>query len=358
MIETQSTEEAEQQGEGPLPYCVLKPRVIPPVPPGLDVDRFNAIIVGQAHWADRTVLHYHFLASASGASDQEEAVRDAFEEWRRAGIGLGFQEVDQASESELRIGFLQGDGSWSYLGRECLRKGFHELTMNFGWDLTTRYGRSTALHEIGHAFGMPHEHQNPNAGIVWDEQAVYSHLGGPPNNWDRDTVFHNVLRKLSAAEVRGSDWDPDSVMQYKFPAGLVVTPEKYRQQGINPPGTLSQLDKEYIRKWYPGGGEESDPVLKPFESVPLDLKPTQQFNAEIRPDASREYNVGTFGASDVVLVLFEEVDGDLRFLAGDDDSGEDRNALVKVKLFAGRRYVVRIRLYYAWASGQSAVMYW
>ena len=59
-----------------------------------------------------------------------------------------------------------------------------------------------------------------------------------------------------------------------------------------------------------------------------------------------------------MLVLFEEVDGELRFLAGDDDSGEDRNALLEVKLFKGRRYVARVRLYWAWASGGTAVMLW
>ena len=44
-------------------------------------------------------------------------------------------------------------------------------------------------------------------------------------------------------------------------------------------------------------------------------------------------------------MLFEDVDGELRYVAGDDDSGEDRNALVRVKLFRGRTYVVRLRLY-------------
>jgi hypothetical protein len=235
--------------------------------------------------------------------------------------------------------------------------------MNFGWDLTSPYGRTTALHEIGHSFGMPHEHQNPNAGIVWNEDAVYTYLGGPPNNWPRDTVYHNVLEKLSPGEVAGSNWDPNSVMEYEFPAGLVLSPEAFRQ-GIYPPGGLSDLDKEYVLRWYPGdagkaaGAREAVRVLQPFVSVPLDLQPTQQFDADIRPDASREYSVGTFGSSDAVLVVFEEVDGELRYLNGDDDSGEDRNAVVKVKLFAGRRYVVRVRLNYAWESGQSAVMYW
>ena len=57
-------------------------------------------------------------------------------------------------------------------------------------------------------------------------------------------------------------------------------------------------------------------------------------------------------------MLFEDVDGELRYVAGDDDSGEDRNALVRVKLFRGRTYVVRLRLYSSWESGDTAVMYW
>jgi hypothetical protein len=59
-----------------------------------------------------------------------------------------------------------------------------------------------------------------------------------------------------------------------------------------------------------------------------------------------------------VIVLFEDVDGELRYVAGDDDSGEDRNALLRVKLFRGRTYVLRIRLYSSWESGETAVMHW
>ena len=31
--------------------------------------------------------------------------------------------------------------------------------MNFGWDLTQPGEIDTALHEIGHTIGFPHEHQ-------------------------------------------------------------------------------------------------------------------------------------------------------------------------------------------------------
>jgi len=76
--------------------------------------------------------------------------------------------------------------------------------MNFGWDLTTPYGRDTALHEIGHTLGFPHEHQNPNAGIVWDEDAVLDYFRGPPNNWNDQQINWNILRKLLPGSVTGS----------------------------------------------------------------------------------------------------------------------------------------------------------
>jgi len=45
------------------------------------------------------------------------------------------------------------------------------------------------------------------------------------------------------------------------------------------------------------------------------------------------------------------------YLAGDDDSGEDRNASITYKLFQGRSYIVRLRLYYPGQSGKTLLMY-
>jgi astacin (peptidase family M12A) len=368
-------DEVGREPEDKIQYCAIPPRQAPVLPPGLDFDRARAIVVGRSKWANGTVLHYHFFdrptdgstirfedgttrfVSWVGAPAQQDAVRTAFQTWKELGIGLEFREVDDRSEAEVRIGFLMDyDGSWSYVGRDVLDQGINSRTMNFGWSVTTTYGRSTALHEIGHTLGMPHEHQNPFAGIVWDEDKVYQYFGGPPNNWDRAKTFHNVLRKLDSAEVEGSTWDPASVMEYRFPAGLIMEPAQY-QGGVTPPGTISDLDGEFIRKWYPST-DATPPVLEPFQSVALDLDPGEQADFTLTPPGTRDYQIGTFGASDAVMVLFEDVAGELRYVAGDDDSGEDRNALLVAKLFQGRRYVVRLRLYYAWQSGRTAVMYW
>ncbi|MEU4195545.1 matrixin family metalloprotease [Kribbella sp. NPDC026611] len=345
--------------------------------PGLGADRLEAIRPAQSKWVNGTVLHYYFFDRETdgslirfadgtsrfvpwiGAKPQLDVVRRAFETWKDLGIGLEFREVNDRSEAEIKIGFLfEYDGSWSAVGRDVLMAGVNTRSMNFGWDLTSSpHGMSTAVHEIGHSIGLSHEHQNPFAGIVWDEAKVYQYFAGEPNKWDRDKTFHNVLRKLDPADVEGSSWDPDSVMEYAFLPGLIVQPTPYNTTGVHPPGTISAADKQYVLGWYPTIDKAPLP-LDPFQSVPLSLKPGGQADFELTPQATRQYELATFGASDTVMVLFEDVGGELRYVAGDDDSGEDRNSHLTAKLFQDRRYVLRIRLYYAWSSGQTAVMYW
>jgi hypothetical protein len=61
--------------------------------------------------------------------------------------------------------------------------------------------------------------------------------------------------------------------------------------------------------------------------------------------------------SDATLVLFEDVNGTPRYLAADDDSGEDRCASINQKLFAGLKYVARLRLNHPGPSGKVSLMY-
>jgi hypothetical protein len=188
-------------------------------------------------WVNGTNLTYFFFKEPAhwrGGSNQEQAVRNAFSTWKDLGIGLTFQEVDNATDAMIRIGFDQSDGSWSYVGRDCIdiAPDPEKRTTNYGWDLTTPYGRDTALHELGHVLGFPHEHQNPRAGIVWDEEKVYESLGAPPNNWPRDQTYWNVIRKIPANTVDGSAWDKDSIMHYQFGAGLIQQPSIYQTRPL------------------------------------------------------------------------------------------------------------------------------
>ncbi len=329
--------------------------------PGVSPDRERLLRYIDRKWVNGTTLRYYFFPTApwSGPAAERALVRNGFQVWEDVDIGITFQEVTDIEDAEIRIGFLQRDGAWSYVGRDVIDiPGQHERTMNFGWRIgADSRGVDVAVHEIGHTLGFPHEHQNPFSGIVWDEEAVYAYFGGSPNNWTRRQTLHNVLRKLSAAIVEGSDWDPDSIMHYGFPPGLILQPAEY-QGGITPALGLSDDDIDEVKRFYPPIPGTNYTELEPFRPRFLSLQPAEQANFRIDPQSTREYSVRTFGKSDTVMVLFEDRDGTLLYLSGDDDSGTDRNANITTWLQAGKHYVLRVRLYLNWASGDTAVMMW
>lgn len=355
-------------------YCALPPVPQRALAPEVAPLRRKLIRLLAKKWVNGTVLRYYFFdrdtdgehlrlpdgtsawRSYVGDDAQRDVVRRAFAVWAEIGIGISFEEVTAREDAEIRVGFMPGDGAWSYLGRDIidLAPSANERTMSFGWDLTEPGELDTVVHEIGHTLGFPHEHQNPNAGIVWDEEAVYAAMARPPNGWSRDVTHFNVIRKLDPGEIHGSSWDPDSIMHYPFPAGLIRAPAEYAS-GVQPAPGLSARDRAMVKRFYPPL-EDTYPALVPFRSELLILEPGGQKDFEILPPATRYYEIRTFGASDTLMVLFEDEDGTLRYRTADDDSGVARNACLRVKLIKGRRYVLRIRLYYSDVSGQTAVM--
>lgn len=146
-------------------------------------------------------------------------------------------------------------------------------------------------------------------------------------------------------------------MHYGFGPGLIVEPAQYRN-GLDPTDGLTDADKEEARKFYPPMDARRYKKLTPFELEFLSIEPGAQKDFVVQPDRSDEFTIQTFGRSDVVMVLFEDVDGEMEFVAGDDDSGTATNAKITTRLVRGRKYILRVRLYLNWASGDTAVMMW
>jgi len=313
-------------------------------------------------WLNGSQLRFWFYDKPkkwAGTEGDRQVVRQAFKMWKALGIGLEFAEVANAKDADIRIAFLDGDGSWSYIGTDVLTKREDPRTMNFGWSLTEdpAEGLDTALHEIGHTLGFPHEHQNPFAGIVWNEAAVYKSLAAPPNNWSKATTRHNIIDKLQADKVQGSSWDPNSVMHYPFDPGLIVQPKKYAK-GLFPKGGLSARDRKWAKTFYPELKPAAVKALQPFKANSLYLGSGQQADFTFKPIETRDYEFRTFGDADALMALFRQAQPRGKPLALEDDGGTDDNAHLKVHLDAGKEYLLRLRLRYAKKPGQAAVMVW
>ncbi len=286
-------------------------------------------------WMNGSTLRVRFIggSAAQRATAREQAL------WWTAHANLKFDFGD-APDAEIRVGFDVNDGAWSYIGTDNRGIPFDQPTMNLGF-----LDGGTAGHEFGHAIGMAHEHQNPAGGIEWNEARVIRDLSGPPNNWDEATIRHNVLNKYRADQIRGTAFDPDSIMLYFFPGSWVKS-----GVGTHANEILSAVDKAYI------ASAQAYPKTAPtvVDAVALKVNPARRTSAAIgkpgeedlfkfRVTSGGTHIVDTRGPTDSVMKLFGP-DSHTSVIAEDDDSGVETNALVRAELIPGE-YFVQVRHY-------------
>lgn len=204
----------------------------------------RAAVLNAARWQPRSIITIKFLG---GDPSLQKRVKDVAAEWEKISR-LTFSYVTEGN-AVIRIAFVQGDGSWSYLGTQC-----HQITdqsaptMNFGW-LTPQSPddelKRVVLHEFGHALGLIHEHQNPQGAIKWNKVAVRKDLSGSPNFWDDATIERNMFELYSTGAVTATPVDKDSIMLY-------VIPESWTEDGFSSTlnSKLSDQDRELIRQVY------------------------------------------------------------------------------------------------------------
>jgi hypothetical protein len=197
-------------------------------------------------WQNGKTLHIKFIG---GDPALQQRIAQVAQEWMQAEANIKFV-FDNAPGAEIHIGF-DDPGSWSYIGTDALGVPANQPTMNFGLlteeNITDDVFRRTVLHEFGHVLGLIHEHQNPNANIPWNKDAVYAFFTSPPYNWTRDMVDQNFFEKYTG-EYR--KFDPQSIMMY-FP----ITQEFLLGDTFKAipelSTVLSEKDKEYLRVLYP-----------------------------------------------------------------------------------------------------------
>lgn len=320
-----------------LPQNILRPMRIET----RGIRTFAIAPIGK-EWINGTTLHVRFMG---GTDEQHMAVkREAM--WWELACNLRFV-FDDSPDAQIRISFDENDGAWSYIGTDCRSIPLNEPTMNLGWT-----DGGVIAHEFGHAIGLSHEHQNPQGGIEWNEARVIQDLQGPPNFWSQDTIRHNVLKKYSVDQIRGTTFDPDSIMLYFFPSSWTTT-------GLSTQSNdkLSTKDKEFVGKvLYPRPGivTPPNPPTPPItpDSIELSTESWWRRRADIGEPGEEDlyhfyalhegnYLVNTAGRTDVVMRLYGPDDQAL-LVAEDDNNGIGTNAQITRALLPGK-YWVQIR---------------
>lgn len=293
-------------------------------------DRLEAVIHFRKMWINGSTLRVRFLG---GNSSQRTLVQEQARWWTDH-ANLRF-EFNNARDAEIRIAFDTRDGAWSYVGTDCQSIPQNQPTMNLGF-----LDGGTAAHEFGHAIGLGHEHQNPRGGIEWEEAVVIRDLSGPPNEWTEEQIRHNVLDKYSVDHVKGTAFDPDSIMLYAFPGTWTKS-----GIGTNSNEVLSAMDQAFI------AGAEGYPRAA-VGAVELRVNAATSTAAEIgvpgeedrftfRATTSGRHIIETGGQTDVVMKLFGP-NSQTALIAEDDDGGAGLNSRIVADLIPGQ-YFVQIR---------------
>ncbi len=292
--------------------------------------RTRAALQISKRWPVGSTVRARFLG---GTPAQQAIVRQFAPEWTRyANLRLEFTTSPQA---EVRISFAD-DGSWSYIGTDCLGFPSNRATMNYGW-----LDQGVVLHEFGHALGLIHEHQNPVGGIQWNKSVVYQDLGGPPNNWPPETVDNNMFATYSVDQINGTSLDPKSIMLYSFPAAWTLTGFSTEENKV-----LSSIDKDFIssRGAYPGRAAGPATLNVNGAAIQGDVGvPGEEDLYRFVADKAAKYTIETSGGTDVVMKLFGP-ESQTTLVAEDDDSGPGVNSRIAQALQAGT-YFVQIRHY-------------
>jgi len=310
-----------------LPRDLFRPQALAPPRGG----RVRAIAPIGKTWMNGSVLHVRFLG---GTPAQRALVREQAGWWTEV-ANLQFV-FDDSPQAEIRIAFDPADGAWSYVGTDCRGIPSAEPTMNLGFT-----DGGTTAHEFGHAIGLAHEHQNPAGGIVWNEPVVIAALAGSPNFWDEATVRHNVLDKYRFDQVKGTQFDPESIMLYFFPGSWVKSGIGTKSNDV-----LSALEKTFI------ASKDAYPRI-PVQAVELTInaaptsasigKPGEEDLFTFTVKTSGRHVIETGGQTDVVMKLFGP-NSQTKLLAEDDDAGVGLNARIAVSLIPGQ-YFAQVRHY-------------
>lgn len=184
------------------------------------------------------------------------------------GKAPSFNACTGTSEEDIRVSFKQ-EGNWSFVGTDSLHPDVvKQASLNIQTDGATFNSldkarlEETILHEVGHALGLEHEHQSPEAHcddeFAWD--AVIPKIE-KEWGWSEDEILFNFKQMAASPRLRMTPYDRKSIMHYALPAWMFKEGKKSRCF-ISQPTRISPTDRETIQAAYPADSQLQTESIK------------------------------------------------------------------------------------------------
>lgn len=159
----------------------------------------NSHLLAGKRWSKSTV---HYILNPSMTQATQQYVKEAIAHWQNV-TDIKFIE----GYNSHMIVFYNGDGCHSALG---MQSGPQEISIDASWGT-----RGNAIHEIGHAIGLIHEHCSPCR-----DKYINVNENNIKSNW------RSQYKKQDAADFYG-DIDFNSIMIYGSTAGsdIAINPD-------------------------------------------------------------------------------------------------------------------------------------
>jgi hypothetical protein len=223
-----------------------------PSPPGRTK---RSIGLPEAFWSTGQTLRISFL----GAPD---------EAFKRQIVDIGSQWLEHA---QLNFALLDNDQRHAEIvirtdGPETLnqsdygryRSDTNGETMTLGVKPADPNLHAMVLHEFGHALGLYHEHQHPDAGIAWDKAALRRYLSTRFSEEERaHPDYDEIAERLISQNYDPITYQPRITLRYDqksimhYPINNAYTVGDHASDWAV---ELSAKDKQFMRMIYPGKG--------------------------------------------------------------------------------------------------------
>lgn len=176
-------------------------------------------------WDKNKVLRIRFLGKVNKRI--EDNIKYHIDMWIRA-TALRVEYVDSTLSADIRIAVNEsGSISKTFVGTDAKyfagKQNMATLLLSGLSDNTPENIFSyKVLHEIGHALGLVHAHQEPDAKIPWieDKDEIYRVYREMKNLSDQE-VYDNYLNKYVAKNLYSNGYEETSIMHCFIPGRLL-----------------------------------------------------------------------------------------------------------------------------------------